>query len=130
MLKVTYNTLPEFLYAFKAEAFSGDDEDEVSIVCHYGKMKKIIKHLLQDPKIEIEMIDSFGDVYHDGYDKEFILTLTNDGMLWVEKAINDLTDNYKYLCGLVFLDGDCNSNAARLLDKRDGYFIEYEIISE
>ena len=103
--------------------------DSVTAVLFFDKASENTKKLLQNPNINIGVIELESAHEYGAYDKEFYVTLTYvDGVeLYVEKALNECG---KYLfsgSGVVYLDGDVNS---KIVDSFEDGTKKYEIVDK
>lgn len=87
-------------------ACSVGDKSEVVAVLFFEEAKELMKIFLSDYDVEIGVIDITNFEY-DGYEGEYYVSLTEDGMFSVEPAWGE--DKYLMTCAdLMLIDGDAS----------------------
>lgn len=96
-----------------------DNVDSVSIVCDYDYAVWILSDLVKDD-LNLTHV-SLTDKEYDGYDKEYLITVSDDD-IYCEKMYHSTSEGYKkdgYLrheCSICLIHQDCNS---KIIDKID-----------
>lgn len=85
-----------------------EDKSEVVAVLFFEDAKELMRIFLSDYQMDVGLID-ITNVEYDGYEGEYYISLSSDGMLSVEPAWGE--DMYLQTCAdLLLIDGDASSD--------------------
>lgn len=87
MYEKRYFDMSELAFDILREAYS---EKTATAALFYEDAKELVQELIRyDEDLEIENISDLGSTAMNGYDKEYYVTVTDDGKLFVEQACMD-----------------------------------------
>lgn len=127
--KPTVSSFVEYLvnkYFDEKQKYSDKfDFEGVNVVAKYEVITPILNELIKESPFMLASAE-LSDCMWDGYTDEFVLTINNDGEIYVEKVYVEEKDIYLYIGdGLTFLHNDCNSKFLKTNEGAD--IVAFEI---
>lgn len=99
---------------YKFNKTLSEDFIGVSVVAHYPIMINLVNHLIKNSSFKLENVE-LSDPDVDGYCDEYVLTLDDNGKIWIQKAVipkNKYDDDSYVTCeeDLILVHEDVNFN--------------------